>query len=155
MPVKDTAATIKPHTEAKLQFYTKYLQRYLEILLRVSHIEKINIYDMFCGEGIYSDGNTGSAIRAVDAIWQSQSSNIQNSAINLHLNDLNKKKTDKLRLCLGSRQSIEKNSAYPIQTSKPLNLLRNLAPAFKSRVAMLEILFSSIPMGIRTFTSSR
>lgn len=34
MPKKDTANNIKPHTEAKLQFYTHYLERYLAILLR-------------------------------------------------------------------------------------------------------------------------
>ncbi|MCK5792698.1 MAG: hypothetical protein KAH34_17725, partial [Ketobacter sp.] len=75
MPKKETADSVQAHTEAKLQFYTKYLERYIQILLVARGINKINIYDLYCGAGQYSDGNTGSAVRAVDAIDRAQVQN--------------------------------------------------------------------------------
>jgi len=89
MAKNETVNSVLPHTEAKLKFYTFYLARYLEILVRAPGINKVNIYDMLCGEGIYSDGKTGSAVRAVEAIWEAQKSNKKNKLDNLHLNDLN------------------------------------------------------------------
>lgn len=47
MPKKETADSVQAHTEAKLQFYTKYLERYLQILLVAQGIDKINIYDLY------------------------------------------------------------------------------------------------------------
>src|SRR5690606_14502029 len=99
MPKRETKNSIKKHTEAKLQFYIEYLNRYINILLASSWIERVNIYDLYCGAGLYEDGKIGSAIRAVDSIILAiQSRKSQSAAtINLHLNDLSKNKTDKIR----------------------------------------------------------
>ena len=59
---------ILPHTRAKLELYEKYLNRYLAILSRSQWISKINIYDIFCGTGIYKDGKAGSPIIAFNLI---------------------------------------------------------------------------------------
>ena len=130
MPKKETADSIQPHTEEKLQFYTKYLERYLQILLRAKGVEKINIYDMCCGAGIYSDGKVGSAIRAVDSIWRIQQSNKLNRPINLHLNDLVPKKTEQLKRALSSRNSEEKNFRISYSNLEASDLLHQLAEKF-------------------------
>jgi hypothetical protein len=57
---KETRNTVKPHTEAKLKFYIYYLERYLPILFKSRFVEKINIYDMFCGQALGKNGKTGS-----------------------------------------------------------------------------------------------
>ena len=118
MAKKDTVNSVLPHTEAKLQFYTYYLARYLEILIRASNIDKINIYDMLCGEGIYSDGKTGSAVRAVNAVWEAQASNKTNKTVNLHLNDLDNQKILKLKGILQKRNSEEKNFSISYSTEE-------------------------------------
>lgn len=64
----DVKETMQAHSLAKVKFYKSYLVRYLEILNLVNYINQINIYDVFCGMGIYNDGNKGSAIVAFDII---------------------------------------------------------------------------------------
>jgi three-Cys-motif partner protein len=56
------------HSKAKVELYTKYLATYLNILTRVDFIEKICIYDLMCGEGIYEDGGKGSPILTLETI---------------------------------------------------------------------------------------
>lgn len=100
MPRMETADSVQQHTEAKLNFYIRYMERYLRILLLSDHVVKINIYDLYCGAGKYSDGNTGSAIRAVEAVEAAQSLNTKGQVVNLHLNDLDERKVSKLRQLL-------------------------------------------------------
>src|SRR5690606_10279492 len=105
MPKRETKNSIKKHTEAKLQFYIEYLNRYINILLASSWIERVNIYDLYCGAGLYEDGKTGSAIRAVDSIILAIRSRKGRSTVttNLHLNDLSKNKIGKIREILSSK----------------------------------------------------
>lgn len=56
------------HSRAKVKFYQAYLSRYLNILFNSKHINRINIFDVFCGMGIYEDGNHGSPIAAYEVI---------------------------------------------------------------------------------------
>jgi three-Cys-motif partner protein len=60
--------TLQEHSKAKVEFYTSYLKRYLRIINRVPLISHINIYDVFCGMGIYEDGGKGSPIAAFEVI---------------------------------------------------------------------------------------
>lgn len=68
MKKKDVKKNVLPHSQAKLDFYTKYLTRYLRILALSKYVDNINLYDLFCGTGIYDDGKAGSPILAFDAI---------------------------------------------------------------------------------------
>ena len=56
------------HSRAKVEFYKNYLERYLRILCLSKYINNVNIYDVFCGMGIYEDGGKGSPIVAFEAI---------------------------------------------------------------------------------------
>ena len=60
--------TLQIHSQAKIEFYEKYLKRYLRILCLAKPIKYINIYDVFCGMGIYGDGGKGSPIVTFDAV---------------------------------------------------------------------------------------
>jgi len=64
----DVKTTVQIHSQAKLEFYEAYLNRYLRILCHAKPIKRINIYDVFCGMGIYDDGGKGSPIIAFDII---------------------------------------------------------------------------------------
>ena len=57
-----------PHSEAKIALYGRYIEKYLAILGVVPFITKINIFDIFCGIGIYKNGKYGSPIVAYKAI---------------------------------------------------------------------------------------
>ncbi len=56
------------HSEAKVKLYSNYLSIYLNILARAGFAEKIFIFDLLCGEGIYADGKKGSPIIALEKI---------------------------------------------------------------------------------------
>lgn len=56
------------HSEAKVEFFKKYLERYLRILYLAPSVDEINIFDVFCGTGIYDNAKKGSPIVAFDVI---------------------------------------------------------------------------------------
>ncbi len=104
MSKKETRNTIKPHTEAKLKFYIHYLERYLPVLFKTPFVEKINIYDMFCGQALYDDDKESGAVRAFNKIKEVQKNNPDsNTEITLTLNDLSKRRIKKIKEWLESQ----------------------------------------------------
>lgn len=100
---------ILPHTRAKLELYEKYLNRYLAILSRSQWISKINIYDIFCGTGIYKDGKAGSPIIAFNLIEKNReyykSKNKIPKDIFLSVNDYDPKNIGKVKKLLIERNN--------------------------------------------------
>ncbi|MDA3779859.1 MAG: three-Cys-motif partner protein TcmP, partial [Bacteroidales bacterium] len=88
----DAQKVILPHSQAKLDFYKDYLKRYIPILRLAKFTTSINIFDVFCGTGIYENGAKGSPILAFEAIKKSSDNisgfNTQLTPINLFINDL-------------------------------------------------------------------
>lgn len=77
-----------PHSKAKVRFYKSYLDLYLRVLCNAEMIDTINIYDVFCGMGIYDDGGKGSPIEAHEVIIEIvEQFNPVNKNINLFIND--------------------------------------------------------------------
>ena len=68
MGKKDAKQIVLPHSKAKLDLYRSYLEKYFAILGLAKGITKINLYDIFCGIGLYEDGNIGSPLIAVDCV---------------------------------------------------------------------------------------
>jgi three-Cys-motif partner protein len=81
------------HSQAKLEFYKNYLAKYLIVLLNDPYTETINIYDVFCGIGIYDDGNEGSPIIAMNII-KDLKEQYPTKNISLTINDKDKTKVD-------------------------------------------------------------
>lgn len=140
MPALSTKESVKAHTEAKLQFYVRYLDRYLRILLLTPYVEQINIYDLFCGAGLYEDGKSGSAIRALETIEAANSEVNGSAQINLLLNDIDKSKIDTLKAAVDASLKLraivqpkfwvaeaeELFAKLPVRFSKQSNRERNL-----------------------------
>jgi three-Cys-motif partner protein len=84
----DVKRKLQIHSQAKVEFYEKYLSRYLRILCLAKHISKVKIYDVFCGMGIYENGGKGSPIVAFDTIKTIFEENIlNNTQVSLNIND--------------------------------------------------------------------
>lgn len=66
--MKHSQKNILPHSQAKLDLYQKYIEKYFSILGLAKGITKINIFDLFCGTGIYEDGKEGSPILAFNKV---------------------------------------------------------------------------------------
>ena len=92
-------STLQIHSQAKVEFYEKYLKRYLQILCLSKYIKQINIYDVFCGMGIYEDGGKGSPVVAFDVIKQLRSENnmFTETKISLIVNDKSKECVERVK----------------------------------------------------------
>lgn len=97
----DAKKNILPHSQAKLDFYKDYLKRYIPILRLANFTTSINIFDVFCGTGIYENGKKGSPIIAFDAIKESDKYilglNKPLTPINLFINDLESEKIEQVK----------------------------------------------------------
>ena len=101
--------TLQEHSRAKVEFYTTYLKRYLRIINRVSFIKHINIYDVFCGMGIYEDGGKGSPVAAFEVVEELlQTDKELTDKITLFVNDIDKNKIEKLRQYINAKNGDNK-----------------------------------------------
>lgn len=78
-----------PHSAAKVEFYEKYLEKYLAIMSVTGWCKRVNVFDVFCGRGEYDDGGLGSPIRAVRTIKKIAEDHPSDTDFHLYLNDLN------------------------------------------------------------------
>ena len=56
------------HSKAKVQLYSKYLSVYLNILSHARRYSTISIFDLLCGEGLYSNNEKGSPLACLDVV---------------------------------------------------------------------------------------
>lgn len=94
---KNSQNTMLAHSKAKVEFYEKYLERYLPILSLSKYISTINIYDVFCGRGVYKDGGEGSPVRALKVIVDTKKKYPSNTHIALRLNDRDEQNIDSVK----------------------------------------------------------
>jgi three-Cys-motif partner protein len=97
--------TLQIHSQAKVDFYSTYLNRYLRILYLSKYIEQITIYDVFCGIGIYEDGGKGSPIAAFDIIknlFTDGKISKNNTQITLIFNDIELQKIEQVKKYIDS-----------------------------------------------------
>lgn len=108
---RDPKKYILPHSEAKLKLYSDYLKRYLRIMSLIPYIDRINIFDIFCGTGIYQDGKKGSPILAFEIIkslfYEYKSSGKKLKPIRLIINDGKTKNIDKVKQYLTEQNKRE------------------------------------------------
>ncbi|WP_417588800.1 three-Cys-motif partner protein TcmP [Owenweeksia hongkongensis] len=72
------------HSRAKVELFQIYLKTYLNILSRATHIHRIKIFDLCCGEGVYSDNSEGSPVKLMRSIKDHYFAN-NKSCIESHL----------------------------------------------------------------------
>ncbi|MBK7882939.1 MAG: hypothetical protein IPJ81_03330 [Chitinophagaceae bacterium] len=59
---RESQIVMLEHSKAKIELLEKYLQKYLNIISNDGFTNKINLFDLFCGEGIYENGGEGSPV---------------------------------------------------------------------------------------------
>lgn len=84
---KNSQNTMLAHSRAKIEFYEKYLERYLPIMSFAKYVNTIYIYDVFCGRGVYENGGEGSPVRALKAIVETKKKHPSDTRFFLRLND--------------------------------------------------------------------
>ncbi len=99
MKKTDAKTTMLLHSEAKVDFFRKYLERYIRILALSDQFREINIFDVFCGTGVYDNGKKGSPLAAFEVIkeFREQHPEANSVAINLYVNDSASNKVDAVK----------------------------------------------------------
>lgn len=89
------------HSKAKVELLEKYLQKYLNIISNDGYTEKINLFDLFCGEGVYENGGEGSPIVSLrvlkDLHFINKAKNKSIPKVDLCFNDIDEAKIEKLK----------------------------------------------------------
>lgn len=129
MAKKRTSAKdmMNPHSEAKVNFYQKYLEIKLLILSSTPFVKEVHIYDLFCGRGVYADGKTGSAIRAYETIRKVRQERPSGKRLVLHLNDKNKKHIEAVREYIANHYPDERPCEVVYTSRDAGQMLRQLA----------------------------
>lgn len=96
------------HSEAKIRLLGEYLKRYLNIISNDGYTEEINIYDLFCGQGLYDNGGHGSPLVTLNQVKNTYYSLISKKPnklpkINCHFNDIDTSKIEILRNAIKSK----------------------------------------------------
>ena len=101
---QDTQENIYPHSQAKLDLYKNYLLNYLKVLGLTPYCSKINLFDIYCGMGIYKDGNIGSPVITNNCIKETNETikalGKQVKPISIIINDYEKEKIENVKSIL-------------------------------------------------------
>lgn len=101
MQNKNAKKNLLSHSEAKVRLLGEYLKRYLNIISNDGYTERIKIYDLFCGEGVYDNNGEGSPLVILRAVKDMHFINVARSEkfpkIDCQFNDLDETKVDKVK----------------------------------------------------------
>lgn len=101
--MKDSQKYLFEHSEVKVKLLSLYMERYLNILLLAKYINKVILFDLFCGEGIYEDGGKGSPIILLEAINNLPNDKMLQNEFDIYLNDIKPYKINNLKYEINER----------------------------------------------------
>lgn len=96
--MKDSQINPYEHSEIKVKLLKLYLEKYINILALAKGINEVQVFDLFCGEGIYENKKEGSPViilRLIKDIYF-KNRNISNVKFNCNFNDYDVNKINKL-----------------------------------------------------------
>lgn len=100
MTKKDVKTNLLNHSEAKVRLLGEYLKRYLNIICNDGYTNRIKIYDLFCGEGLYENGGEGSPLVIMRQVKDIHCVNVAKFSsipkIDCHFNDIEESKVKKV-----------------------------------------------------------
>ena len=77
----------KPQTTYKIEYVSKYVEKWLCIMSNVDEVKNINFIDCMCNAGIYTDGGKGTAIKVLE-LFNGFALQHRDKTFNLILNDI-------------------------------------------------------------------
>lgn len=119
---RKSQVTMLDHSKAKVLLLQKYLEKYLNIIANDGFTQKINIFDLFCGEGVYENEGEGSPIAILRTLKElhfvNKAKNKNITKVDLYLNDKDEFKIDKLKSIIEERKLHYKDFGKLIFRSK-------------------------------------
>lgn len=100
MSKTDVKKNLLDHSSVKVRLLSEYLKRYLNIISNDGYTERIKIYDLFCGEGLYEHNGEGSPLVILRAVKDIHFINVAKvnkmPKIDCQFNDINIDKVQKV-----------------------------------------------------------
>ncbi len=84
----------KPQTTYKIEYVSKYVEKWLFVMSNIDEIKNVNFIDCMCNAGIYTDGGKGTAIKVLELFIEFALQHTDKT-FNLILNDIS---IDRLRI---------------------------------------------------------
>lgn len=96
------------HSKAKVLLLQKYLEKYLNIIANDGYTQKISVFDLFCGEGVYENEGEGSPLAILrtlkDLHFINKAKNKEIIKVDLYFNDKDEFKIDKLKSIISEKK---------------------------------------------------
>ncbi len=112
MKKKDVKKNLLNHSEAKVTLLGEYIDRYLNVICNDGYTRGINIYDLFCGEGVYNNGGEGSPLVIMRSVKKAHYRDVARgklkTKLNCYFNDIDNQKVEKAK-----NKILEKSLYYP------------------------------------------
>ena len=106
--MKESQHTMFEHSEVKVRLLNLYIKKYLNILSRAQAFDKVQLFDLFCGEGVYKNGGEGSPIIFMKAIkdvyFRNKNEGQKTIKVDCIFNDYKQEKTDKVKAIIEERK---------------------------------------------------
>ncbi len=106
--LRQSQVVMLDHSKAKVELLEKYLQKYLSIIANDGFTTKINLFDLFCGEGIYENGGEGSPIATLRVLKElyfiNKAKNKTIPKVDIVFNDLDETKIEKLKKVIAEKK---------------------------------------------------
>lgn len=147
MTKKDVKTNLLNHSEAKVRLLGEYLKRYLNIICNDRYTQRIKIYDLFCGEGVYENGGEGSPLVMLRTVKDIHFVNVAklNSIppIDCHFNDIETYKVEKVKQAVKDKSLYYKEFGEIEYTSNDYQLevesLLTILPKLRNQKAFIFI----------------
>lgn len=146
MNPRDVKKNLLDHSAIKVRLLGEYLKRYLSIISNDGYTERIKIYDLFCGEGIYENGGEGSPLvilRAVKDIHFRNSTKTKKTFIDCQFNDIDEVKVSKVKEAITSKSlyypSFGELTFSSNDYRNEVERLNNLLPKLRNQKAFIFI----------------
>jgi three-Cys-motif partner protein len=108
MPKKKSQIVMLDHSKAKVLLLQKYLEKYLSIIVNDGYTKKINVFDLFCGEGIYENEGEGSPLAILktlkDLHFINKAKHKEIIKVDLYFNDKDEFKIEKLKSIIADKK---------------------------------------------------
>ncbi|MCB9038876.1 MAG: three-Cys-motif partner protein TcmP [Lewinellaceae bacterium] len=103
----DSQKILMEHSKAKVDLLGRYLDRFLNIISNDGFTNRIKVYDLFCGEGVYDNGGEGSPIVIMNKVknlhFINKAKNNNIPSVDVHFNDINPVKIEKLKRVINQK----------------------------------------------------
>ena len=110
MAKKPSKDYLNPHSAAKVRLLGEYLGRYLSVISNAGFSQRIHLYDLFCGRGIYDGGGEGSPLvimRAINDLVRFGNVRGALPAISCTFNDINPAHIESTKLAIEAAKLVQ------------------------------------------------